>query len=110
MSAYFKHWDCYVFDTVVYINKITLELVSSLFQVKVVVHSVFESNQAMFTSTLNNEYVRQCTLVSIAEKDHIGYASAVLVSEKEDLAEETEFNRQVLLKLSEKYKVVNLAK
>lgn len=107
MSAYFKHWDCYIFDGVLYIYQITLELISSLFQVRIEVHSVFETNQVLFTSTLNTEYIRCCSLMSVAERDYIGYASLIAVPAPDSIEAEAEFNRKVLVKLSEKYRVVN---
>jgi len=54
-------------------ESVTLQLVSLIFEVKVIMHSVSENNNVLFASIFNNKFKQKCQLVTFTTDGQVNY-------------------------------------
>jgi len=57
------------------LTQISLELLSELFEVKIIVYSVFHLNKSLFASTINRGFMRKIEMVSSSWSEGVFYGS-----------------------------------
>ena len=50
-------------------------MVSHIFQVKIVVYSIFEKNSVLFSSIFNSQYKKKIQLIAVVENEEIFYGA-----------------------------------